>query len=99
MWAAALLAGALLLGGAALLTPYTAGVSRQHSTAMNYWFSGCPEDDGEAWSQAPVNLGSQARQDCRAGAVARTVVAAEVVTIASVVMLLVQVGSVRRSDS
>lgn len=98
MWSCAFLIVALVLGGAAMLTPYTGGVSHQHSTALNYWFSGCPADEGEAWSQEPVNLGSQARQECRAGAVARTAVAAGTVTIAGVVMVLVQVCALRRSE-
>ena len=99
MWSTVLLSAALLLGGVAMLMPYSAGVSRQHSSALNYWFSGCPGDDGEAWSQKPVNLGRQARHDCRAGAIARTSLAAGAVTGAGVVMLLVQVASLRRTEA
>jgi hypothetical protein len=99
MWSVALLIAALLLGAGAMLMPYSAGVSRQHSSALNYWFSGCAEDDGEAWSQEPVNLGEQARQDCRAGAIARTAVAAGAITSAGVVMLLVEAVSLRRTEA
>ena len=99
MWAGALLLGALVVGRVLLLLPYTAGVSRQHASALSYWISaGCPADEGEAWSQEPVDLGSEARRSCRAGAVVRTVVAGTVVLTAGVVMVVVQLASLRVED-
>ena len=81
---------AIAVAAAAMLVPYTAGVSRQHDNALHFWLHGCPADEGEAWSSEPVNLGQRARRECRDAALARSAIAAASLLLAGGVILFVQ---------
>lgn len=86
---------ALAVAGVLMLVPYTQGSSRQHSSALHYWFARCSQDDGEAWSERPFAEGEEARRDCRTGAVVRTAGAVGAVAVGIAVLGEVQILELR----